>query len=210
MPERNTAGHADPTGDHTASTSDSAAGQRRRARYVELVHTGMRVPHNRLGAGTLATASTHNGIALHAELLLDGAPVATIVKDGNGGGTELYSANGLFGWERMRDYAAACRLHGQPVDTETVLDRLIDEHQQAELVARVAAGHTAIRLLDHDRDLIHAFTIDHWIGPIAAILPRMVAEHLQREHGHPAGRLWQWWDGQRWRPLDVNGAVQAA
>ena len=53
--------------------------------------------------------------------------VGMIENDGNGGLTELFSPNHLFGWQRMNAYRTASRHHGEPIAEDRLLDALVTE-----------------------------------------------------------------------------------
>jgi hypothetical protein len=169
--------------------------------FVLLTHTpGMRVPHDRLTVTSLEQVPTANGVAFTATLALDGQPVGTVTNDGNGGPTELYSPNSLFGWRGMRAYVADCRYRGEPASAERVLDALVDEYDLARTVAQAqAVGGSVARLLDEA-----GFTL-----AIREVKPaprgwdalRHLAGQLAATAVHPRGHEWLIWTGSSWFTL---------
>jgi hypothetical protein len=164
---------------------------------VTLRHTpGLQVSHDRLRVTCVARRHTHNGEAVTAHLAFDGLFVGTVENDGNGGLTELFSRNDLFGWQRMLAYRAASRQHGDPVDEDRLLDALVTEAELDQIIVRLRPGATIARLLD-----AFGYALD--TQPVAAV-PRIQAAARLLAATLPPGRTgtsWQIWSGGAWTDL---------
>src|SRR5439155_11614192 len=118
-------------------------------RFVTLVHTpDLRLPHNRLAVTALRQLPTFNGIALAADLAVDGRFAGRIENEGNGGPTTYFGYPPTpFTWRQMHEFVSASRRHGQPASEEYVLNSLVDEYDYGKQIAEAtAAGGTLVRL----------------------------------------------------------------
>jgi hypothetical protein len=166
-----------------------------------LTHTPhLRVPHDRLRVASLQQTTTCNGVAFTARLELDGEPVGTIVNDGNGGETTLYSTTSQFGWRRMRAYVEACRHRGQPVPEERVLYSLVTEYDLNRRLRRAwKTGGTLARLLDRADYILGVHHV--WPTPRTSAALTEVGRQLAEAHPHERGVVWQIWAGDAWSHL---------
>lgn len=107
-----------------------------------LRHTpGLRVPRTRLQltdmrhqpAGAPPAAGTT--MPFTGTLALDGRPVATVT-GAAGGAITVDPADPAAAHDGMRAYLAACRLHGQPLAIQRLLQALADEHLLDHAVPR--------------------------------------------------------------------------
>ena len=96
-----------------------------RQRFVYLIHSDLRAPHDRLTVATHVQLPTSNGVAFTATLHLDGHTVGTVTNTGTGGPTTLHNSGDPELRQRVADFVAQCRWHGQPATQEQVLDALI-------------------------------------------------------------------------------------
>jgi hypothetical protein len=167
---------------------------------VTLRHTsGLDVPHDWLRVGSVSRRSTHNGEAVTAQLTINGLIVGMIENDGNGGLTELFSPNDLFGWRRMHAYRIASLHHGQPIEEHRLLDALVTEAELDKALAGLAPGATLARLID-------AYDYTVATQPVAAAPHTAAAERLLAAT-LPPGRTdtrWQTWSGHGWSDLSPS------
>jgi hypothetical protein len=168
--------------------------------WVRLPHTGLRVPHDRLKVTDLQQIPTHNWPAYTATLTLDGQSVGAIHNDGNGGDTTLACDPARWGAQRMADYAAACRRHGQPATQQQVLDALVTECELDQATAAAhAAGGALARLIDTNGSIRELRTITP--------APRHLQEVLDlgRTLTRGTDQQWEIWTGAAW--FAVPGTV---
>lgn len=164
---------------------------------VTLRHTpGLQVPYDQLRVGSVARRSTHNGEAVTAQLTINGLIVGMIENNGNGGPTELFSPNDLFGWQRMLAYRTASRHHGEPIDEDRLLDVLVTEAELDKAIAELPPGATLARLID-----ACDYTVD--TQPIATAPRNQAAERLIAATLPPGrtGTRWQIWACHNWSDL---------
>jgi hypothetical protein len=164
---------------------------------VTLRHTpGLHVPYDQLRVGSVSRRSTHNGEAVTAQLTINGLIIGMIENDGNGGLTELFSPNDLFGWQRMHAYRTASRHHGEPIAEDRLLDALVTEAELDKAIAELPPGATLARLVD-----AHDYTVA--TQPVAATPHTPVAERLLAATLPPGrtGTRWQIWSGHGWSDL---------
>ena len=164
---------------------------------VTLRHTpGLDVPYDHLRVGSVSRRSTHNGEAVTAQLTINGLIVGLIENDGNGGLTELFSPNYLFGWQRMHAYRTASRHHGEPIAEDRLLDALVTEAELDKAIAGLEPGATVARLIDASD-----YTVD--THPVAAAPRDQDAERLLAATLPPGrtGTRWQIWSGHGWTDL---------
>ncbi|MEN3308850.1 MAG: hypothetical protein V7603_5052 [Micromonosporaceae bacterium] len=186
---------------------------------VALPHTGMTVPHTRLGMRKLRAMPTSDGEAYTAELVLDGKPVGTIENTGQGGATIWFPLNReLFDWQAMAAFVAQCRDEdGEPMAEEFVLADLFEEARTARDIARyVKAGKIPVRTLaaiTRDGEQVAATFADAYYGVSGGWGENRdrLAAGMWRQR--PKAHAIQMWTGQRWEPLPrpaapLSGMVQ--
>jgi hypothetical protein len=175
---------------------------------VPLVHSDIRVPHNRLRVTSLDQMERANGVAFNATLSLDGRTIGAVENDGNGGATWLRSPNNLFGWKAMAAFTDSCRRHGKPVTEDEILNALIDEYDTDQLIrAATAAGNTLLRLRDTDGNVLHLIEVpgtQHSIEAVGIALGSHLAAHPDTN-----GAMWQIWTGDNWKTLNPVPATAA-
>jgi hypothetical protein len=176
-----------------------AAGQEQA--WTLLRHTpGLRVPHDRLRVIDVQRRTTGSDEAFTGLLSLDGRFAGTVAQDGNGGPTEMYSPNDLFGRHGMATYLAGSRLNDQPVSQDRLLDALVAETELGQHIGRLTTGSTVARLIDdagQTREL----------RPVAPSprdfteLPVLSATLAADPASETPGTHWEMWTGSRWLDL---------
>ncbi|WP_233513751.1 DUF4314 domain-containing protein [Micromonospora craterilacus] len=166
-------------------------------RFVELPHTGMRVPHDRLRVTDVQAVPGTPPTSL-ITLALDEASVAEALSGADGSCLSRLSA--AFGRNDWAAYLSGCRQHGQPTSETQVLDALITEFQVGQAARQAAAdGAVLTRLLDADGTILRLRPV--WPAPRGHSARRQLGKWLRREDPHPQGQLWQWWTGTAWQHL---------
>jgi hypothetical protein len=175
---------------------------------VALPHTGLRVPHTRLGITGYRELVSACGIAFTATLRLDTAPVGVVFNEGSGGATSYHPHSGSrFTGRDLVAFTVSCRTaSGQQPDVESVLDNLVSEDRTARRVNRLTRrNETPLRLvtllLDDGPDLVE---VGH-----ASAAPLTTDDQIRRLAGELAesdppepGEWWQRWNGHTW--IDLN------
>jgi hypothetical protein len=169
--------------------------------WTLLRHTpGLRVPHDRLRVTDVQRRTIRNGEAFTGLLTGDGQFAGTVAQDGNGGPTEMYSPNEVFGLRGMATYLAGSRLHDQPVGAGRLLDALVAEAVLDQHVSRLAVGTTVARLIDGDGHTLE-------LRPVGATprdvteLPALNATLAADPASGSPGTHWEMWTGNRWLDL---------
>ncbi|MFE2529908.1 hypothetical protein ACFXEL_37420 [Streptomyces sp. NPDC059382] len=171
---------------------------------IQLPHTGLHVPHTRYTLAGFQQMTTRCGIAYHATVNEGERRAGVIENQGDGGGTWFLPASGA-DRRAVHEYAAACRMDGEPLDQEEVLNRLIDEHETALDVAKCARRRAS---------LLHGFDADHeFVASIVIQLPPVWLDrcdspflpHIARDlkAGEPEVTAWKFWIGGQWKPLTL-------
>jgi hypothetical protein len=171
-------------------------------RWIQLPHSDLRVPHDRLRVTTLDLLDDPpNGAAFTATLTVDGAGVGFIENDGNGEETWLRSPHDLFSPQALVDYTKACRRHGRPVTATDVLDALVEEYETDRFIhTSTTAGHTVIRCRDTNG---HTIRIDAVDGPFPRDA-RQAGQILSRylcTNPKLGDTGWQLWTTDCWTPI---------
>jgi hypothetical protein len=181
-----------------------AAGQEQA--WTLLRHTpGLRVPHDRLRVTDVQRRTTHNGEAFTGLLTLDSRFAGTVQQDGNGGPTEMYSPDNLFGWRGMTAYLAGSRLNDQPIGEDRLLDALVAEAELGQHVSRLATGSTVARLIDdagHTRELRPVAPSPRDFTELPALNATLAADPASET----PGTRWEMWTGSRWLDLRTFAA----
>ncbi|MCW6004308.1 hypothetical protein K1W54_06895 [Micromonospora sp. CPCC 205371] len=175
--------------------------------FVELPHTGMRVPHDRLRVTNLLMLPGTPAASL-ATLALDDTPVAEARTSADGSDiTKLSAAFGSNDWTR---YVAGCRQHGLPVSEAGVLDALVIEFQVGQAARQAEAdGGVLTRLVAADGSILRLRAV--WPAPYDHSARRQLGQRLRLQDPHPRGHLWQWWTGTAWHHLaSVTGSHTVA
>jgi hypothetical protein len=126
-----------------------------------------------------------------------------IRNDRNGGDTALASDPARWGWQRMADYAAASRRHGQPATEQQVLDALFTECEVDHAIRTAeATGGALARLIDTNGTIRE-------LRPITPA-PRHLQEVLDLGRTLACGpdQQWEIWTGASW--FFVPGAVTSS
>lgn len=167
-------------------------------RFVYLIHSALRAPHDRLRITSLEQLATGNGAAFTATLAFDSDQIGTVSNAGIGGPTTF--SGDTDARQLVADYVAQCRWQGQPATEELVLDALVDEHDLDRMVtAATRHGDTIARLVDH---ACLTVTLRPITGPPPGVLAReALGRQLAAEHPNTAGELWLIWTPGGWRFL---------
>lgn len=169
-------------------------------RWVQLTHTDMRVPHERLRVTTLRQHTTANGVAYTATLSLNGTEVGIIENHGNGGQTWLRPARTNLGRSPIDEFTHGCRLRGEPVSEEDVLVALVNEYDTDRIIrAATSAGATVVRLRDAGG---HVLDLQLVSGRVDLATIRAALASAPPQYSHAGGVEWQIWSARRWRHLD--------
>ncbi|WJK33152.1 hypothetical protein [Solwaraspora sp. WMMA2065] len=189
--------------DRVAGTPPTPARQPAR---IPLTHSPLHVPHDRLTVTSLHERLTANGVAFTATLRLDGTPVGTVENEGDGRGTWLrHHDPARFSRHDMHEYVRGCRYRRQPTDEETVLDRLITEHDLTRRIAALPAGTILTRSVDDDGDFCGDLAIvESRTGPDRLDQPAAwtsLANHLATVETSPHSTHWQVWRDGAWQQL---------
>jgi len=165
--------------------------------FVELPHTGLRVPHDRLRVtGLQATPGAPEPFA--ATLALDATVVAEARATADG--CHLSRLSATFSRSDWAAYRSGCRYHGQPVSEARVLDALVTEYQVGQGVREAEADGAALtRLLDAHGTILRLRPV--WPAPTGHIARTQLGQRLCRADPHPRGHLWQLWTGAGWQHL---------
>ncbi|GLI03711.1 hypothetical protein [Phytohabitans aurantiacus] len=165
--------------------------------FVELPHSGMWVPHDRLRVTHLQKFPGTPAASL-ATLALDDKPVAEARTSADGSAITRLSA--AFGRNDWTGYVAGCRRYGVPVSETHILDALVTEHQIGQAARQAEAdGGVLTRLLDADGTILRLRPV--WPAPRDYTARRQLGQRLRQLAPHPQGRLWQWWTGAGWHHL---------
>jgi len=174
--------------------------------FVELPHTRLRVPHDRLRVSALQAMPETPGTSL-ATLALDGTPVAAamIAPDGS----HMSQLTATFGRKDWAAFLSSCRHHGRPASEGQVLDALATECQVTDAVHLAAAdGGVLTRLLGADGTVLRLRPV--WPAPIGHHARMRLGQRLRRENPHPQTYLWQLWTGTEWKQLAGPADLDAA
>ncbi|MDG4795029.1 hypothetical protein [Micromonospora sp. WMMD1082] len=172
-------------------------------RFVDLPHTGLRAPHDRLHVTDLQAAPGVPSTSV-VTLALDDAPVAEALTSADG--SHLSRLSAAFDHNDWAAYLTGCRQHGQPVSETQVLDALITEFQVGQAARRAAADRAVLtRLLDADGTILRLLPV--WPAPRGHLARSQLGQRLRLENPHPRDHLWQWWNGTAWRPLASNSGM---
>ncbi|MDG4834174.1 hypothetical protein O7627_33455 [Solwaraspora sp. WMMD1047] len=176
-------------------------------RFVELPHTGLRAPHDRLHVTDLQTVAGTPPTSL-VTLALDDTPVAEARTSADGAHLSLPSAT--FSRGDWAAYLTGCRQHGRPASQTQVLDALVTEYQVGQAARQAAAdGAVLTRLLDADGTILLLRPV--WPAPRDHLARRRLGQRLRLRDPHPRGHLWQWWTGTAWHHLaSVTGSRTVA
>ncbi len=106
---------------------------------ITLLHTGMRVPTDRIRVTSLAELPMPtSGVAWTADLCVDSTPLGTLYNHGRGGDTEFTPATPA-ARDLVASYVIQCRdADGHPLWPATVYGYLADEYETAEFVTSTA------------------------------------------------------------------------
>ncbi|MFJ4343039.1 hypothetical protein [Streptomyces sp. NPDC088915] len=175
---------------------------------IKLPHTGLHVPHDRYTLAGLQQMTTRCGIAYNATVHEGERCVGVIENEGNGGGTWFFPATAA-DHHAVHEFAAACRMDGEPLSEEEVLDHLITEHETARDVAK-CARHRASLLRGLDEDGLPAVITSVSAPPVwldradSPFLPR-IARGLRASD--PDVAVWEFWTGDQWKRLSLPAAI---
>ncbi|MEV4042856.1 hypothetical protein [Streptomyces sp. NPDC049744] len=171
---------------------------------TKLPHTGLHVPHDRYTLADFQQMTTRCGIAYNATVHEGERCVGVIENQGNGGGTWFFPATAA-DHRAVHEFAAACRMDGEPLSEEEVLDHLITEHETAQQVAKCARRRASL-IRGYEEDGLPAVTIAIGTPPVwldradSPFLPR-VARDLKASD--PDVAVWEFWTGDQWKPLNL-------
>jgi hypothetical protein len=172
-------------------------------RWVQLRHSDLRVPHNRLRV-TGVEVPVHEGGPATATLTLDGVPIGTAEVEA--GVSRLRLSDNTLDQNEIDQFVAVCRRHGRLACENQVLRALINEYEIDVLISDVEREDaTLVRQRDGDgntNDLLRV--VGH---PDAASLRATVARYLTRQPHLTHGDGWLSWTGGNWRSL---GPISAA
>ncbi|WP_326550137.1 hypothetical protein [Micromonospora sp. NBC_01813] len=165
--------------------------------FVELPHTGLRVPHDRLRV-TDVRALPGTPPTFVATLALDDTPVAEAHSGEDG--FHLSPRSAAFGRDHWTTYLSGCRQHGRPASDTQVLAALITEHRVGQAARQATTdGAVLTRLVAADGTMVRLRPV--WPAPRGYSARTQLGQLLQREDPHPRGHLWQWWTGTTWKHL---------
>ncbi|WBB78575.1 hypothetical protein O7606_20455 [Micromonospora sp. WMMD882] len=188
--------------DRVAGTPPTASAQPAR---VPLRHSRLHVPHRRLSVTSLTDSATHDGV-FTATLCLDGTPVGVIDNYLDEGKTRLRHHDPTrFSEGDLREFVAGCRFRREPTDTETVLDRLVAEHELDTQIATLPANGILARTVDADGDFCGAVAaLESLTGLDQFDQPATwagLAVYLMTFDTSSCCAGWQVWLGDTWRPV---------
>ncbi|MFD8387388.1 hypothetical protein ACFV2X_54480 [Streptomyces sp. NPDC059679] len=169
-----------------------------------LPHTGLEVPHDRYTLADFQQTEMRCGIAYSATVNEGGRCVGVIENQGDGGGTWFYPATAA-DRRAVHEFAATCRMDGEPLSEERVMDRLIDEHEMAGEVEKCARQRKSLlRALDEDGQI--GVTVA--VGAPPVWLTRADSPFLSRiarklKASDPDVSAWEVWTGDQWAPLNL-------
>ncbi|MET8823967.1 hypothetical protein [Streptomyces rochei] len=171
---------------------------------IKLPHTGLHVPGNRYTLADFQQMTTRCGIAYNAAVREGERCVGVIENQGDGGGTWFYPATAA-DHRAVHDFAAACRMDGEPLSEEEVLNHLITEHATAQEVAKCARRRESL-LRGYEEDGLPVITIA--IGAPPVWLDRPDSPFLSRlardlKVSDPDVAVWEFWTGERWKRLSL-------
>jgi hypothetical protein len=166
--------------------------------FVQLPHTWLRVPHDRLRVTDLQPVPTKKPGTSIVTLALDGVPAAE-ARSGVGG-SHMFTLSAAFGRNDWTGYLAGCRHHGRPASAAQVLDALVTEYQVDQAVRQAEAGGGVLtRLLDADGAILRLHPV--WPAPTGHSARMQLGQRLRLQDPHPQGHLWQLWTGASWQHL---------
>ena len=132
-----------------------------------LVHTGMRVPTDRIRVTSLKQLPVGGGVAWSAVLRHGKTKLGDIHNDGQGGDSRFHAQNTQTKLV-LADFVAQCRDHrGHPMTELAVLEGLTDEYELTRTVTDMERRHAyAVRYVDHaDIPGLYSFTLGHAAPP---------------------------------------------
>ncbi|MBD2829859.1 hypothetical protein ID875_20970 [Streptomyces globisporus] len=172
---------------------------------IKLPHTGLHVPHDRYTLADLRQMLTRCGIAYNATVREGERYVGTIENQGNGGGTWLIPASAA-DRQAVHDFATICRMEGEPLSEEDVLDHLVTEHETAQEVAKCEKKRASL-IRGTEEDGMPAAMLTVGIPPVwldradSPFLPKIVRDLKVRD---PDVAVWEFWTGGDWKQLDLS------
>ncbi|MFI8944172.1 hypothetical protein [Streptomyces syringium] len=169
---------------------------------IKLPHTGLHVPHDRYTLADFQQMTTLCGIAYNATVHEGERCVGVIENQGNGGGTWFFPATAA-DRRAVHAFAAACRMDGEPLSEEQVLDHLITEHETAQDVAKCARRRASLlRGFNEGGEpgvSIIASAPPVWLDRAdSPFLPRLARD---LKASAPDVAAWELWTGGQWKPL---------
>lgn len=178
-----------------------------------LPHSKLKVPDTRLTVTGYRGHGTSDGEAFAAKLRLDNRIVGTVENSGVGGPTTFYPAgNEAFTWRDLEEFASRCRDDNDcPVDSERVLDALIDEAKGDKDVQKaIKAGAVPARRINTYSSGIWGVCMVASIPAAFGHEPRMLAQNsvwrrkqnelLLNQFGKQDTTHWEVWTGTEWVP----------
>jgi hypothetical protein len=174
--------------------------------FVELPHTGLRVPHDRLRVTDLLALPGTAPATWLATLALDDTPVAEARSGADG--SRLSRPSAAFGRDDWGTYLSGCRHHGRTASEAQVLDALVTEYRVGQAACEAEAdGAVLTRLLAADGTILRLRPV--WPAPCGHAARVQLGQRLRHEDPDPHGHLWQWWTGDGWQHLAAVATVHA-
>lgn len=178
---------------------------------ITLPHTGLQVPHNRVGCDDYTSILDQDDeAAFSLTLTVDGHPAGEITDHGTGGAI-IYQPgpSGLFSHHDLTAFAAACRTPAGRTPTEThVLELLTEEYVIDALLAEAQRDGATLARHTHPDENREGETYTcgdvHQLDP--AMTHRTPAErenlaHLLNRYTTCHNPTWQIWRNHAWTPL---------
>lgn len=164
---------------------------------MDLVHTRMSVPTDRIYVSNLTQIDVGAGIAWSSDLCDGATRLGLISNDGNGSATLFYPV-AAGARPTLELFVSHCSQDGQPFNEEMVLDTLVDEHVFAADVAR--AEHVGTFLVRYF-DALDIPGLIEWRPHTRR--PSSYAEALREVPHHvqlpPTAQRAELWMGDRWK-----------
>lgn len=184
---------------------------------VRLPHTGLRVPDHSLSISRYKELATSDGVAFTANLRVNNKIVGVIENSGHGGMTLVFFHDRRsWGDVDLAAHAAQCRTEeGEPVNSENLVDELVNEHDfAAKVAAAQRRGRTVLRMMGYilsGDDRAEGFP-PYPQDMAGSAMPRSDAQWaeltrlVQNKLAPHADAWWQAWTGQQWRDITPRPA----
>lgn len=169
-----------------------------------LPHTGLLVPNDAPRVTAVSELAMSRGLCWVAHLRLGDRHLGTIENAGNGQETEFIPAEADPAYTRadFEQFADQCRRDDRALDTETVMELLIEEFECGAMV-RDVRGHSGTCARQRTCGRITGWAEVEYRPRSHTELMDLARRLSPRPTHVGVAVLWQVWTGQSWRTLPI-------